>query len=64
MTSQANRNYLVKSVRYLAGDDTRIIVGNSDQNENVEMAEYEAVEEIEKQLGVEMPEFLLQTKWV
>lgn len=57
MTSQANRNYLVKSVRYLAGDDTRIIVGNSDQNENVEMAEYEAVEEIEKQLGVEMPEF-------
>lgn len=57
MTSEANRNYLVKSVRYLAGDDTRIIVGNDDENEDADMAEYEAVEEIEKQLGVEMPEF-------
>lgn len=57
MTSQANRNYLINNIRVWSGNDTKTVVGNSDQNENVDTAEYEAVEEIEKQLGVEMPEF-------
>ena len=57
MTSQANRNYLVNNIRVWSGNDTKTVVGNSDQNENVDTAEYEAVEEIEKQLGVEVPEF-------
>lgn len=57
MTSQANRNYLVNNIRVWSGNDTKTVVGNSEQNENVDTAEYEAVEEIEKQLGVEMPEF-------
>lgn len=57
MTSQANRNYLVNNIRVWSGNDTKIVVDNSEQNEKVDTAEYEAVEEIEKQLGVEMPEF-------
>ena len=57
MTSQANRNYLVNNIRVWSGNDTKTVVGNSEQNENVDTAEYEAVEEIEKQLGVEVPEF-------
>lgn len=57
MTSEANRNYFVKGVRYLAGDDTRVIVGNDEENEDINIAEYEAIEDIEKQLGIDMPEF-------
>ncbi len=57
MTSEANRNYFVKGIRYLAGDDTRIVVGNDDENEDINMDEYEAIEDIENQLGIDMPEF-------
>lgn len=57
MTSQVNRNYLVNNIRVWSGNDTKTVVDNSEQNEKVDTAEYEAVEEIEKQLGVEMPEF-------
>lgn len=57
MTSQANRNYLINNIRVWSGNDTKTVVDNSEQNEKVDTAEYEAVEEIEKQLGVEMPEF-------
>ena len=57
MTSQANRNYLINNIRVWSGNDTKTVIDNSEQNEKVDTAEYEAVEEIEKQLGVEMPEF-------
>lgn len=57
MTSEANRNYLVKGVRYLVGDDTRIVEGNNDVNDNINMVEAEASEEIETELDVKMPEF-------
>lgn len=57
MTSEANRNYFVKGMRYLAGDDTRIIVDNSEENEGVNTEEYKAIEEIEQKLNIEMPEF-------
>lgn len=57
MTSEANRNYFVKGVRYLAGDDTRVIVGNDEENEDINIAEYEAIEDIENQLDIDMPEF-------
>lgn len=56
MTSEANRNYFVKGVRYLAGDDTRIIVGNNEDNDNINMEEYRAKEDIEKKLCIKMPE--------
>lgn len=48
MTSEANRNYLVNNIRVWSGNDTRTVVDNSEQNEKVNTAEYEAVEEIEK----------------
>ena len=53
----SGRNYLVNNIRVWSGNDTKTVVDNSEQNEKVDTAEYEAVEEIEKQLGVEMPEF-------
>lgn len=57
MTSEANRNYFVKGVRYLAGDDTRIVVDNNEINEKANTEESEAIEDIERQLGIDMPEF-------
>lgn len=57
MTSEANRNYFVKGIRYLAGDDTRVVVGNDDANEDINMDEYKAIGDIENQLGIDMPEF-------
>ncbi|MGI6064445.1 DUF4367 domain-containing protein [Blautia sp.] len=56
MTSEANRNYFVKGIRYLAGDDTRVVVGNDDENEDIKMDEYKAIADIENQLGIDMPE--------
>ena len=41
MTSEANRNYFVKGIRYLAGDDTRIVVGNDEINEKANTDEFE-----------------------
>lgn len=57
MTSEANRNYFVKGMRYLVGDDTRIIAGNDGENENINYAEQDAIKEIETKLKVEIPEF-------
>lgn len=57
MTSEANRNYFVRNVRYMSGHDTRVVISNDDQNEKSEMDEYEAVNDIEEQLGIEVPEF-------
>lgn len=57
MTSEANRNYFVKGMRYLVGDDTRIIAGNDGENEDVNHEEQDAIKEIETKLNVEMPEF-------
>lgn len=57
MTSEANRNYFVEKMQYMMGDDTRIIVGNDRENENVNYEEQDALHEIEKKLKIEMPEF-------
>ena len=57
MTSEANRTYFVNSVRYLAGDDTRILVDNDEANDVADMDEREAIQEIEDKLEIEMPEF-------
>ena len=57
MTSEANRNYFIEGIRYLAGDDARVVVGNDEENEDVNTDEYEAIEDIENKIGVEVPEF-------
>lgn len=57
MTSEANRNHFIKGIRYLAGDDARVVVGNDIENEDVDTDEYEAVEDIESQIKVEVPAF-------
>ena len=57
MTSEANRTYFVNSVRYLAGEDTRIIVYNDETNDSDNVEEYEAIQDIENTLGIDMPEF-------
>ena len=56
MTGEANRRYFINSVKYLAGDDTRMVIDN-DSNELDSGDEYEARAEIEKSLGIIVPEF-------
>ena len=57
MTSEANRNYLVNSVRILSGDDTKVVTDNDERNEKSDSDEGKAVADIEEKLGVEVPEF-------
>ena len=57
MTSEANRNYWIRGIKYLTGNDSRIVVGNDSENEDVDTDEYEAIEDIEKKLGVTVPQF-------
>lgn len=57
MTSEANREYFINNIRYLAGDDTRIIVYNDETNDSGNIAEDKAIQDIEDKLGIEMPEF-------
>ena len=57
MTSEANRNYLINNIRVWSGKDTRTVIDNNEKKETVNMKEYEAIEEIEDKLDIEMPEF-------
>lgn len=57
MTGEANRNHFIEGIRYLAGDDTRVVVGNDEENEDVNTDEYEAMEDIKNKIGVKVPEF-------
>lgn len=58
MTSEGNRQYVVDSVRYLLGEDTRIVVSNDEKNDKSSSEEYEAIADIEDTLGVDVPEFM------
>ena len=57
MTSEANRNYFIDTFKMLSGNDTRMVSGNNQDNENVNTDEYNAIAKIENKLGVEVPEF-------
>lgn len=51
MTSEANRKYLVNSVRVWSGDDTKTVNYNDPSNED------KAIADVEEKLGVKVPEF-------
>lgn len=57
MTSEANRNYLVNTVRILSGKDSKFVTFNDSSNEDVNELESKALLEIKDKLNVEMPEF-------
>lgn len=57
MTSEANRNYFMKKVNYLTGNDTKIVIDNDETNDNTQAGEKEAKEKIEEELQVSLPEF-------
>ncbi len=57
MTSEANRRYLVNSVRIWSGDDTKTVVDNDEENERANIDEDKAIADIEEKLGIEMPRF-------
>lgn len=57
MTSEANRNYFIDTFKLLSGNDTRMISGNDQENENINTDEYKAMADIEKKMNVEVPEF-------
>lgn len=55
MTSQANRSYFIDSVRYWVGDDTSISIENDEGNEKAQKDEQMAIDNVEKELGVNVP---------
>ena len=57
MTSEANRRYLMNSMRIWSGDDTKTVNYNDDSNENANLDEDKAIADIEEKLGIEMPRF-------
>lgn len=57
MSSEANRKYLVNSVRILSGNDSQFITDNSSDNGHVATEESDAIADIEEKLDVKMPEF-------
>lgn len=57
MTSEANRTHFIEGIRYLAGDDTRVVVDNDEDNESVNTDEYEAFRDIEEKLKIQLPQF-------
>ena len=57
MTSEANRKYLVNSVRIWSGDDAKTVVDNDEKNERANVDEDKAIADIEEKLGIEMPRF-------
>ena len=57
MSSEANRKYLVNSVRILSGNDSQFITDNEESNERASTEESDAFADIEEKLGVKLPEF-------
>lgn len=57
MTSEANRKYLVNSVRILSGDDTKTVDDNNENNERANVDEEVAIAKVKEKLDVEVPEF-------
>lgn len=53
----ANRKYLVNSVRILSGNDSQLITDNSSDNEHATTEESDAIADIEEKLDIKMPEF-------
>lgn len=62
MTSQANRRYFIDSVRYWVGDDTSISIENDEGNERAQKDEQMAIDNVEKELGVNVPLILERPK--
>lgn len=62
MTSQANRSYFIDSVRYWFGDDTSISIENDEGNEKAQKDEQMAIDNVEKELGVNVPLILERPK--
>ena len=51
MSSEANRKYLVNSVRILSGNDSQFITDNSSDNEHATTEESDAIADIEEKLA-------------
>lgn len=62
MTSQANRSYFIDSVRYWVGDDTSISIEKDEGNEKAQKDEQMAIDNVEKELGVNVPLILERPK--
>jgi len=58
MTIEANRNYFIDSVKYLTGNDTKLLIDNDAENERPSLEEEQVRQEIEETMGVDVPEFL------
>lgn len=63
VSGEAGRSYFVEKIRLLSGDDTRFVIDNDENNEIASTDEYEAIDDIEKQLGVEVPEIFYRPRY-
>lgn len=57
VSGEAGREHIVRSFHYLTGDDSWVVTGNDESNEDINMDEQEAIKDIEEQLEVDVPEF-------
>lgn len=63
MTSEANREYFINTMKYMTGDDTKIIVDNVGDNDKVVKTEEDsAVQEIEEKLKIKIPRLYYRPK--
>ena len=58
MTIEANRNYFIDSMKYLTGNDTKLLIDNDAENERPSLEEDQVRQKIEETMGVDVPEFL------
>lgn len=58
MTSEANRNYFVETMKYLAGNETQMIVDSNSENEKPVQDETKAIRDIEIKLEAKIPEIM------
>lgn len=56
MTSEANRAYFVRTVKYLTGNGSYVVINNDSENEKARRDEAAAREKIEDMIGVAVPE--------
>lgn len=57
VSSEATRSFFIKKINYLTGNDTRIVVGNNERSDVLEIDETKAANKIKDEIGVKVPSF-------
>ncbi|MDO5134799.1 MAG: DUF4367 domain-containing protein [Eubacteriales bacterium] len=57
MSTEANRNYFMKKIRYLSGGEAGVLINNDGENDMPSLDEDKALEKIKERMGTELPIF-------